>query len=261
MKEDWDNLIILDGCRHDLLSEKDFPDGKMENRLSKGSQSEEFIQKNFGNKKLHDTVYVTANPFANIISDDTFHYMHNLLETHWDSKLKTVPPDSVTKLARKTEEKYENKRLIIHFMQPHYPFIGDRGRKYETGSVSSNSGDNNVWDEFRFNMNDIDIAEVWDMYRENLDVVLDSVESLRSDLTGKTVITSDHGNLFGERLNPVPTRWYGHPPNLYVDELVQVPWLIFETDTRKKINSNSPTGQVRIKNEEVSNRLEHLGYM
>ena len=261
MKEDWDNLIILDGCRYDILSEKSFSGGNLEYRFSKGSQSKEFIEQNFLYKNLHDTVYITVNPFANIISENTFHYIHNLLDTHWDSNLKTVHPDKVTNIARRAAQEYKDKRLIVHYMQPHYPFIGKRGQEHETGSVSSDSTDNNMWDIFRFNITNMDIEKVWDLYDENLDVVLNSVDRLRDDLIGKTVITSDHGNLFGEKLSPVPTRWYGHPPNLYVDELVQVPWLTFESDDRKDIRSDSPVGQVRVKKEEVNERLEHLGYI
>ncbi|MFQ5885465.1 MAG: hypothetical protein ACE5IO_10250, partial [Thermoplasmata archaeon] len=50
-------------------------------------------------------------------------------------------------------------------------------------------------------------------------LALDWVMRLVQVLKGRVVITSDHGNLFGE---------YGlfrHPRGLYLPELTQVPWL------------------------------------
>ena len=48
--------------------------------------------------------------------------------------------------------------------------------------------------------------------------------TLIESLDGKTVVTSDHGNLFGRRLWPIPLQKYGHPPGLRFPELIEVPW-------------------------------------
>jgi len=42
-------------------------------------------------------------------------------------------------------------------------------------------------------------------------------------MLGKSVITSDHMNLLGERLFPVPTKGYVHPIGLHKPELLKVP--------------------------------------
>ena len=58
-------------------------------------------------------------------------------------------------------------------------------------------------------------------------IVLSHIKELISIFSGSTIVTSDHGNLFGERPHILyPFREYGHPRGLYVDELVLVPWLI-----------------------------------
>jgi hypothetical protein len=60
-------------------------------------------------------------------------------------------------------------------------------------------------------------------YKENLRHVLKNVEDLLEIINGKTVITSDHGNLIGDRLSPIPVRGYGHPSGLRAPELVKDP--------------------------------------
>jgi hypothetical protein len=79
-------------------------------------------------------------------------------------------------------------------------------------------------------------------------------------LDGKTVITADHGNLVGERLSPVPVKGYGHPGYLRKDELVLVPWMELEYDSRREIVAESPaedTAQPEVDKE----KLEALGYI
>jgi len=38
IKEDWDTLIILDGCRFDTFEEMNWIDGTLESRKSRGSE-------------------------------------------------------------------------------------------------------------------------------------------------------------------------------------------------------------------------------
>jgi len=64
MSEDWDNLILLDACRYDAFSKVNTLKGNLEERVSKGSTSKEFIKSNFVGRELHDTVYITANPYV-----------------------------------------------------------------------------------------------------------------------------------------------------------------------------------------------------
>lgn len=52
MNKDWDNLIILDACRHDLYEE--MKREKIDKRVTLGSTSKEFIEKNFGDS--HDDI-------------------------------------------------------------------------------------------------------------------------------------------------------------------------------------------------------------
>lgn len=134
MNEDWDNLLILDACRYDIFTDRIDLEGTLESRISMGSTSEEFMERNFVGEQFHDTVYVNANPYIPKLGldDDTFHAVVDCLDD-WDIELETVPPEPVARAARNAHERYSDKRLIIHFMQPHAPFIGEYGREMDNG--------------------------------------------------------------------------------------------------------------------------------
>ena len=69
-------------------------------------------------------------------------------------------------------------------------------------------------------MGKISIKRLWLAYIKNLKLVMKEVNKLVQELSGKIVISSDHGNLFGEFLR------FGHIPFLRLKHLVKVPWLV-----------------------------------
>ncbi|WP_262180177.1 hypothetical protein [Haloarcula laminariae] len=263
LERDWDNLVILDGCRADTFREVSTPEGKLQTVRSGGSESWEFMRHNFLGRALHDTVYVTANPYATKLPAGTFHAVENLIESDWDPDLRTVPPRPVTQAAIDAAAAYPDKRLIVHYMQPHYPFIGPAGQRIEHGGFGPDRDDEtdsggHVWTQLQYGL--LEEAPVRAAYRENLEIVLKDVTTLLNTLDGKSVITSDHGNLLGERIGPIPVKAYGHPPGLYVDELLRVPWLVRDGGRRRTIRSDPPKERTEIGAEVVSDRLEALGY-
>lgn len=262
--EDWDNLIILDACRYDMFEEQNEIEGKLERRRSLGSESWEFLNTNFGNETFHDTVYVTANPHAPKLSSDTFHAVINLLESGWDSGLKTVHPETVVEATATAHDRFPNKRIIVHFMQPHFPFIGEFGEKLDHMGID-NPGTNNdetekrhIWGSLGHGR--VKTEDVWKAYRENLDIVLPYADELLDLLSGKSVITADHGNLVGEQIRPIPVRGYGHPRGLDVPELRNVPWLVVNTAERRSIVSEPPIESDDLEEQTVEDRLTALGY-
>ncbi|MDS0282281.1 hypothetical protein [Haloarcula onubensis] len=272
MQEDWDNLLILDGCRFDMFSDSyaDFLGGSLESRTSMGSASKEFMENNFYGDSFHDTVYVSANPHSHFVPEGTFHDVITLLDTAWDEETGVVLPEDVVAAARDAHETYPNKRLVVHFMQPHYPFIGELGQQIEHSGVGKRTSDGDlvsstkqsktIWAVLHYDLADVSHEDVWEAYNENLDVVMPAVESLCHELGGKTVITADHGNLVGEWIGPLPVRGYGHPPNMYVPELLEVPWHVIEAETRRDVVSDTPVAQTDAEREIVESRLSDLGY-
>lgn len=255
--EDWDNLIILDAARYDFFEEQNELEGKLEKRLSRGATSSEFIRGNFRERTLHDTVYVSANPHYAFLKDELNTEVHEYIPLHNGEYRDavdgiTTKPATVTEQALKANEEFPEKRLVVHYLQPHQPYLSERAtREIEHGRGIIET----------LNKNDISIAELRDFYRENLDLVLAEVETLANSVKGKTVVTADHGEMLGERWPTLPIRDYGHYDGLYTPELLEVPWFIPKYEERKTVKSESPAREVDINKSDVEQNLRDLGYM
>lgn len=269
MEEDWDQLVLLDACRYDMFKNCVDLDGTLESRISCGSTSEEFLEQNFGDGSFYDTVYINTNPYLPRLDldDKTFHAVVDLLD-EWDSELQTVHPETVVEAAKETSKKYPNKRIIIHFMQPHVPFIGNKGKKisaegWTLGQEATNSSSQTVWQQLRNQSAEEGVSEdtVVSAYYENLEIALNHVSNMLTSFSGKTVISADHGNLIGERLRPIPTKkMYGHYYGVYTPELVKVPWFVINSGERREIESEPPIKGDSVTDNIVNDRLHALGY-
>ena len=261
MEEDWDNLLILDACRYDLFENHHTLPGRLEKRLSKASSTVGFLQTNIHDHDLRDTVYVTANGQVFNFQDELdiqFHDVVPLYADGWDEELGTVPPDVVTDAAIEAQSDYPNKRLLVHFVQPHFPFIG---ADTEADKVRKTDGADPFWLRVSRGAVDMSADELWEAYRLTFEEMLPDVERLMTELNGRTVVTSDDGNMFGERAHPIPIREWGHPSGIYTRELVQVPWLVHESGSRKRIVPEEPTtADLKADPAVVEARLRDLGY-
>lgn len=253
MEQDWDNLIILDACRYDLFKQVNPIDGSLSKFHSRGSHTGEFVQQNFKDDSFLDTVYVSSNPNPAEEANAEFASVQEVWELGWDESLHTVSPESMVEYTIDAEERFPNKRLISHFLQPHYPWIGPEGREFisEHGYTPGNR-DDHIWIQLR--NGELDSERVWEVYEENLRVTFPYVQQLINELNGKTVVTSDHGNAFGE--------WsvYDHPPKAYISPLVQVPWLEVPYEERKDITA-SRNGEKFTDRQLPKEKLRDLGYI
>lgn len=268
--EDWDNLVLLDACRFDMFAEQSDLPGRLSKRTSAGSNTPEFLQKNFAGGNFDDTVYVTANPQVNVHLDDEFFKVINVWESHWDGDLHTVPPDVMADETIEAYEAYPNKRLISHFVQPHYPFIGEIGQnnldrhsgmelsKRMATSKEARRDQKSVWEQLYEGT--VSTELVWKAYRENLEITLPHVARVIKTFQELTVVTSDHGNALGERVWPVPSKIYGHPPGLRIPALTDVPWLVIDGGARKEVVAEDSSSVSSNYEETVSERLADLGY-
>lgn len=270
--EDWDNLIILDACRYDQFARLNTISGEVSTRISLGSSTPEFLHKNFQGAAFHDTVYVTANPMYRLQEiDSMFHDIIDVWESQWDNARKTVLPIDMVNEVKQANEEFPNKRIMAHFMQPHYPFIGEYAEEIgdhagfewsyrkAKGEPDASHDHPTVWDLLQADR--VDKDTVWQAYDENLEIVLEHMEELIPALTGKTVITSDHGNLVGEKLTPLGPRMYGHPKGVYSIYLRKVPWLEIAWDHRKHVTTEEPKSSNHARTSKVEERLSDLGYV
>jgi hypothetical protein len=273
--EDWDNLVILDACRYDAFAQENESPGELREVVSAGRESHEFIEQNFLDKHLHDTVYVTANPHVTYIPEGTFHaVIGDPLTDQFDEELGTVPPRAVTQAALNAHDQFPNKRLIIHYMQPHMPPIGDIRLDFtELQDGFDLVGTDGEFNRF-FNLVDdgvIEPAVARKAYRQNLRLVLEEVDNLEQ-LSGKTVVTADHGELLGERPCPLMGPSWSHQVTRYepqwtpfrfpkCKELCTVPWFVPESDKeRREVKASEPVGEERLSEHTAQQQLEALGY-
>jgi hypothetical protein len=210
-ERDWDNLIILDACRHDSYEEA--LGRRVESRVTLGSNSRDFIRENFSERDCSDTVYVSGNAhtqesvFEEITGKrpgDVFHEIFQVHSNNWVDGEGT-DPEAMIRQARTAAKLFPEKKLIVHLMKPHLPFLGREEDKEITwdkvrrGEVSSDRG----------------IAA----YHRNLEYALEElVPDLLDFLGGRTVITADHGQFLGEN-----NRW-AHPGGRSEVPLREVPW-------------------------------------
>lgn len=275
MTEDWDLLVILDACRYDQFERiADLP-GTLESRTSLGSCTPEFLTANFEGRDWYDTVYVTGNPMYRAASlDDAFHDVIDVWQSDWDEQNQTVHPEQMLTATLEARETYPEKRIISHFIQPHYPFIGEAGQELSATATGDISGIEWISRNASGEATIDDRATPWDLldlgvldeelvrraYDENLQLALPYVQRLLDTVTEKTVVTSDHGNLLGKRIAPFSGPVYGHPPSTYVDGLRRVPWLVVEGTRRKAIRAEDPEKVQAVATDDVQRRLADLGY-
>lgn len=250
MERDWDTAIILDACRYDAFAEAYDPAlGELSREVAPGSESREFFQRTFRGGKYHDTVYVTGNPYITTLPGDTFHAVK--LDDAWNEEGTEAPPGRITEAAQAAHTEYPAKRIVVHYMTPHRPFIAP-----ETRNVEERLGN---W-RGMFWPDETTPDEIRRAYERNLQVVLEHVAELVEHIEGRVVVTADHGELLGERLRPIPVRCYGHFPSLYVPELVEVPWVDIPSDERRRTVSEPPTEEFSVDEAARTERLRALGY-
>ena len=256
-EEDWDLLIILDGCRYDLLTEVwdeyDFLSDSQA-RYSPASSSREWLEANFDQQyadSTAETTYVTGNPYTQeVLKDTNFETLDEVWRYAWDDSLGTIPPRPLTDRLIHLCRTQSPKQSIVHYMQPHFPALSnpglggqiDRDRKVWV---------NSVWDKLEEGK--IEQSVLWEAYRQNLKDVLDDVVLLLKNVDAEqVVITADHGNGFGE--NGI----YGHPSKEVHDVLRKVPWV---RTSAEDLRTHQPAEYNREVNQSVQEKLAALGYV
>jgi hypothetical protein len=219
---EWDVLVVLDACRADTLRSV-APDIDVLDSVgtvrSVGSSSSEWLENTFqGHPETAHTAMVTGNTWTDRYLDaDGFAALDEVWKYAWDERLATVPAQAVTDRAIALARERAPERLVVHYMQPHHPFVPDPldgdGGLARTGAHSNTA---NPWVSLR--RGEISVDRVRAAYEANLRYVLDSVGTLLENVDGRVAVTADHGNLFGE--------WglYGHPMQTPVPALLSVPW-------------------------------------
>jgi hypothetical protein len=267
IEEDWDSFIVLDACRLDLFEETVDLErfDKYRRVVSLGSRTDEWTYQNFHGGEFGDTVYVTGSPVTSKVVSDEFHDLIEVWTGGFDEEKGAILPSAVADAAREAHEEYPNKRLIVHFMQPHIPFVDSPEMNFREWWTPFNDFEDTDADPPRtvwgaLGMGLVAYDDVWEAYKKNLQYGFEEAMDLADDLPGRTVVTSDHGNMMGERTWPIPIRLYAHPRGLRAPPLVDVPWAVLENGDRPEIVDDGVNSLSEGESDEMKRKLAALGY-
>ena len=272
---EWDVLVLLDACRVDLMAEvateydwlpspADVEAGAID---SIAGSSKEWMRRTFTPAHaatLERTAYVTGNPFsAEALGDEhPLGLLDEVWRYAWDDDAGTIRPEPITDRAIRVCRSGEFDRVIVHYMQPHVPFLerpdlhaGYRPAHWGSpGSVvDPDEAGLDAWGRVR--RGELDSDEVWSAYADNLRIGLESVATLRRNVDGTLIVSSDHGNAMGE------LGIWGHPDKP-VSSVRRVPWIELEArdETTRQPTLEAESDRDREVSVDVQDRLTSLGY-
>jgi hypothetical protein len=246
IKEQWDIAIILDACRYDVFKEvyeKYLPAGKLEKRFG-ASDTLDWLRTVFNRNEMNDVVYVSAHPGINskgvewldFNATKRFYKVYDAWLSAWSWSVGTSLPREVADVANCALYEHQDRKKIIHFMQPHFPYrkapcpstysdlkgtrknqkiglIAERMIRNLILSLKLNLSSSRTayWQikkklkiDFLEDLNELywreySVSDLRNFYRDNLEWVLDPVGRIAEEFSDlKIVITSDHGEAFGE---------------------------------------------------------------
>jgi len=212
----WDYLIILDACRYDYFQEVNWFSGELQPVWSEGSATDAWFPNTF--KKPVDAAMISAHPFFSPVNpkklDLKVFNPHIYVEEgvgegirEDGGEMNLVYPEYTTNKALDFI-KSEDKKAVIHYLQPHAPFLGEP-EILQPGRF--------IYDKVKRGVLSLDFVK--EAYKGNLIYVLKEAEKIIEKVSeSKVVITADHGELLGEY------GFYAHPHIVTCNELRKVPW-------------------------------------
>lgn len=302
MDSNWDYLIVLDACRFDYFKksyEEYFGNVELKKVYSCFSDTIGFLTGLFKGKYYDDVVYISSNVFVNSKTEvkhrgkkfsgkEHFYNVIDVWDWGWNKKLGTVHPKKINEAFFNSVKKYPNKRLIIHYMQPHYPYISEGGKSDYTMNLKKcltykrklkNEIIGKILKIAKFFISDeimwkiegffrlpspklkqmvLNLGKdgIRNAYENDLKLVLKYVKELTDKVPGKYLITADHGEMLGES-----GRW-GHGYNY--KQCREIPWLLVKSkgskksDYKKTLKKNRKNKNIE---EKIKERLESFGYL
>ena len=275
-------LIVLDACRYDVFARvySEFLSGRLENVWASGRWTAEYAERTW--TENYDLTYINSMPVNSDFYFDLHENSHrpedhirqlvHVWEDGWDPERGTVPAETMTDTALGYASRMADTRLVVHYAQPHAPYIGateilpwdsDDDSSTEGGMRRLLSEDINRPNQRIYNRiksGDISSHELHNAYLDNLEYVLNDVVRLVRRLDCPVVITGDHGEHLGEDGK------YLHEEDSRL--IRQVPWLAVSADEtgRREIEAKyremNPTATSDEQSrEEIKNRLANLGYI
>lgn len=254
-------LLVFDTGRYDYMAPllRDAFEGEVRQTFSHARDTFEWASKTWLGD-YDDVTYITGMvPVSDEIPDfdaedfrlrydginpgDSIGQIVKLWETHWDSTVATVPPETVTDVAL---DYASADKLVVHYAQPHSPYIGTPqllGHS-ETTSAEPKQGrpnDEPIWERVR--TGDVSDAYLRAAYLGNAVRAIEAVTPLVQE-RDTVVATADHGEALGEY------GMYTHDRSPHPKRR-SVPWMEIDGLCEREYSE---------KEMDVTDRLEALGY-
>ena len=244
----WDILILLDACRYKEFEQYNPYNGTLSKAEGCSSGTKSWLQQNFKDKDCSDVVYI--NPVIYLtkwLPNSNFYRIVPTWEICWDNQYGTILPEDTTKTALGHINLDSEKRYIVHYTQPHLPFLSvsseltkqntikdriykqkNHGKQLLSKSLNTlkiNLPSVPFWYLERWFGNNAGIGEIYfkdgfegihKAYVENLKRVLSAIKPIIENNNKKIVITADHGEKLGEK------GMIGHKGRSKV--VMEIPW-------------------------------------
>lgn len=229
-------VVVLDACRPDsfkrwIAENKPSLLKNVINVKSEGMRTPPWFIRTFSGHHFNAT-YVSANPYVNSagmtpsgkVAVRSFTRIVDAWK-EWDDKENTCMPHTVNKAV---SFHFHEPRIIVHYLQPHQPYVGEKRipeRMYYKSSWNGYPKDPanpkilQVRDSRK--LDEKEKIVVRQAYESNVDIVCShAFRLINKRQKGAVVITSDHSEMMGE-----DGTWFH---NISHPKLPIVPWLEME---------------------------------
>lgn len=274
-------LVILDACRYDVFNKvyREYITGDLKRVWASGRWTGQYCQRTWTDE--YDLTYINSIPVfsdfyfelrdmgfrpSNHISD-----IVHMWDYEWNPSLGTTPPKEITNEALRHANAEEPTRIVVHYAQPHVPYIGDKSLDVWDVDEPTTGGEIGLRDLLSQNSErptqvvlnkirsgEVEIEELKESYRSNVRYVMQEVVRLVQRINCPVVITADHGEHLGEK------GYYLHEEDsIFVR---QVPWFVVDdseigTKKNKEEYKDAHLSREYTGSEsEIQDRLRNLGY-
>jgi hypothetical protein len=226
---EWSTLVLLDACRFDYFKRQNRIPGELREIKSRAYHTWNWLQDNFPDK--YDWTYFSGHPYVDGATrsqkwNGNLHFktVIPIWRFAWNDRLGTVHPESVAAVVKNI--KYD--KAIVHFIQPHGPWIGKT--KWLNPWTLSEYTQHQIMGDWKAIFAKPDPVFFRRCYKDNLELVLNTVEKLLLSLKPPVIVTADHGEMLGEKglyLHGAVEKSKAHIPYpAWAQEfLKRVPWL------------------------------------
>lgn len=236
LQEEWDVLVILDACRFEVFEEVYKKSLKKKGELKKAKTfsegTKDWMTSNIKGRDCSDIIYIDPIiMFNKWLPNNNFFKVDEVWKYGWDYNYGTILPEQMTESALKQIKDHPDKRIIIHYHQPHPPFLDPAFRKIRKNIVTPKSvqdlmnsktknkshtlshfiqgnmrkilGAERAWrlmiwarmeplDEMGQTYKHFGMDGIMDAYKKNMILVLNNLNKILLNVNKKIIITSDH---------------------------------------------------------------------